>query len=100
MLAEQIPKITLAVMTMRKWKLWVLTVVMLLAAYVFLAWSIQTAWLGSFPNQDKEKYTLWAAWQLVGAVVSLLVPVVLWFVYWRRKKTATNQGDVDLQSKS
>jgi methionine sulfoxide reductase heme-binding subunit len=86
-LTENIPSITLAVMDMRKWMLWVLTVVMLIAAYVFLMWAIQTAWLGSFPNKDKEKYAVWAAWQLAGAVVSLLIPAVLWFVHRRKNRS-------------
>ena len=72
---------------MRKLMLWVLTVLMLIAAYVFLTWAMQTAWLGSFPNKDKEKYAVWAAWQLAGAVVSLLIPAVLWFMYWRKKRS-------------
>jgi len=32
-------------------------------------WTIQTAWLGSFPGRDIDKYTLWAFLQLAAALV-------------------------------
>lgn len=72
---------------MRQWMLWVLTIALLLVAGVFLIWAVQTAWLGSFPDRDKAKYSTWAALQLGGAVVFALIPVVLWVRHWRREKS-------------
>lgn len=35
----------------------------------FLFWTIQTAWLGSFPGRDIDKYTLWAFLQFAAALL-------------------------------
>lgn len=51
---------------------------------VFLRWAIQTAWLGSFPDRDKAKYSMWAALQLGAALVFAVIPLVLWVRRWRR----------------
>ena len=72
---------------MPKWLLWILTVVLLLIAGVFFMWAIQTAWLGSFPNKDKAKYSTWATLQLGGAVVFALIPVVLWVRRWWKEES-------------
>lgn len=70
---------------MRKWVLWLLTVALLLAALTFLMWALQTAWLGSFPGKDKQKYATWAALQVGGAVVCVIAPIMLWIRQWRCK---------------
>ena len=72
---------------MHKWLLWSLTIVLLVVAAIFLIWAIQTAWLGSFPERDKAKYSMWAAWQLGCALVSALMPVGLWVWYWKRNRS-------------
>lgn len=71
---------------MRKWVLWPLTIVLLLAALVLLMWAVQTAWLGSFPGKDKQKYATWAALQIGGVAVCVIVPMVLWVKRWRFKR--------------
>lgn len=71
---------------MRQWVLWTLTIVLLLASIFFLMWAVQTAWLGSFPGKDKHKYATWAALELGGAVLCLIVTIVLWVKRWRSKK--------------
>ena len=71
---------------MRKWVLWVLTIALLLIAGVCLMWAIQTAWLGSFPDRDKAKYSLWAAMQLGAAVVFAVIPLALWIRRWRSEE--------------
>jgi hypothetical protein len=74
-------------MAMKKWMLWVVTILLLLVAVVFLMWAVQTAWLGSFPGKDKSRYSMWAALQLGGAVVSVIAPIVLWVRHWRKDET-------------
>jgi uncharacterized membrane protein len=49
---------------------------LLFVAFYFFAWSIQTAWLGSFPGRDVEKYALWAYSQLACAVLALIFAIV------------------------
>ncbi|MCS4294219.1 hypothetical protein M2375_002452 [Comamonas sp. BIGb0152] len=71
---------------MRKWVLWPLTIVLLLAALVLLMWAVQTTWLGSFPGKDKLKYATWAGLELGGAVLCLIVPILLWVKRWRSKE--------------
>ena len=72
-------------MRMQKWVLWVLTIALLLIAGVFLMWAIQTAWLGSFPDRNKAKYSRWAALQLGAAVAFAVIPLVLWIRRWRQQ---------------
>jgi hypothetical protein len=71
---------------MKKWVMWVLTTLFLLIAVVLFMWSIQTAWLGSFPEKDKSKYALWAALQLAGALLSVVAPIVMWVRCRRRSR--------------
>ncbi|KAB7610224.1 hypothetical protein ET532_009295, partial [Verminephrobacter sp. Larva24] len=46
---------------MKKWMLWVLRALLLLAAIISLELAIFAAWQGSFPGSDISKYTMWAA---------------------------------------
>jgi hypothetical protein len=71
---------------MRKWMLWVMTIALLLAAILFLMWAVQTAWLGSFPGKDKQRYAMWAALELAAAAMCLLTVIALWLRQWMRKK--------------
>ena len=52
----------------RAWAIIIAVVCGALSLY-FLMWTIQTAWLGSFPGRDIDKYTLWAFLQLAAALV-------------------------------
>jgi len=79
-------------MRMRKWMFWVLTILLLIIAAVFLMWAIQTAWLGSFPDRDKAKYSMWAALQLGAAVVFAVSPLVLWI--WMRRRLGSKTSDL------
>ena len=71
---------------MKKWMTWMLTVLLLLAAALFLMWAIQTAWLGSFPGRDISKYTMWAALQLGMAVLYAVALIALQVQHWRESK--------------
>jgi len=46
-------------------------------ALYFLLWFIQTAWLGSFPDRDKELYGQWAMSQLAVAVLAVIIAVAV-----------------------
>ncbi len=63
---------------MKRWMLWVLMIMLLLVAVILFIWSIQTAWLGSFPGKDKSKYALWAALEFGGGLALTIAPIVLW----------------------
>jgi len=63
-------------------------VLSLIAAFIFLSWAIQTAWLGSFPDRDVQLYSRWAAIQLGGCVFSLVVALIA-FVFGRRVSKST-----------
>lgn len=54
-----------------------------LAGYCFL-WSIQTAWLGSFPGRDLELYRQRTYLQLAGSFVFLVVALVIGICFRRR----------------
>ena len=58
-------------------------VLSLVAAFIFFSWAIQTAWLGSFPDRDIQLYSRWAAMQLGGCVLFLVVALIA-FVFGRR----------------
>jgi membrane protein implicated in regulation of membrane protease activity len=52
-------------------------------ALIFLWWALQTAWIGSFPNQDVSEFAFWAvALLLVG--LALLVAAVITFLRARK----------------
>lgn len=78
---------------MKKWMLWVLTILFLLIAVVLFMWSIQTAWLGSFPGKDKSKYALWAALEIAGAFAFAIAPIVLWVRYRKRSARPPLPGE-------
>jgi hypothetical protein len=52
-------------------------VVGLLASLVFLWWTIQTGWSGSFPGRDVETYTRWAIAQFAAFIACLAFAVHL-----------------------
>ena len=49
-------------------RLIILAIVLIALSLYFFMWTIQTAWLGSFPGHDIDKYTLWAFLQLAAAM--------------------------------
>jgi hypothetical protein len=62
---------------MQRRKLWLLAgIIGTLVALVFLWWSVQTAWLGSFPGRDLEAYSRWALVQFALCVAFLLFAIV------------------------
>jgi len=71
--------------------LWVLTIMLLLVAVIFFMWSIQTAWLGSFPGKDKSKYALWAALEFGGGLSFTIAPIVLWVRFRSAQPDDTNR---------
>ncbi|WP_139225756.1 hypothetical protein [Paracidovorax konjaci] len=71
---------------MKFWKLLLLTFILCLISGIFLMWSLQTAWLGSFPGKDKNLYLTWTILQLGAALVAIAANITLWVKYWRGKK--------------
>lgn len=69
--------------------LWFLTVVCLLASVFFAFWGLQTAWIGSLPEQNPSDYEAKATLQFGLALLLLLVPVGVWIWYWKNKPPAT-----------
>lgn len=65
-----------------------LTALSVLLALVFGFWGIQTAWIGSLPNQNPSDYEIQATLQLGLGLFFLLIPVALWLAVWRKKKTS------------
>jgi hypothetical protein len=57
-----------------------------LAALVFLWWTIETVWLGSFPDRDAEAYSQWAIPQFALSVAFLVVAVVAFVRVARRPR--------------
>ena len=65
--------------------LWFLTAGCLLASVFFIFWGLQTAWIGSLPNQKSSDYEALTMVQFGLALVFLLVPVGLWVWHWKKK---------------
>ena len=65
---------------------WSLVVGGVVLAAFFLSWSIQTAWLGSFPGRDVHAYTRHFYWQL-GMCLAFLVLALFVGVRYRRRKS-------------
>lgn len=63
-----------------------LTVVCVLLALFFGFWGVQTAWIGSLPNQNSNDYEIQATVQLGLGILFFLAPLVLWLTIWRKKK--------------
>ena len=63
-----------------------LTVLCVLLALFFGFWGLQTAWMGSLPNQNPSDYEIQATVQLGLGLLFLLVPLVLWLTIWKKKK--------------
>lgn len=59
----------------------------LVGAAVMFSWFLQTAWLGSFPDRDKELYARWAYLQLAGSVAFLCVAVFALFKARKSQKS-------------
>lgn len=57
-----------------------LTVLCILLASFFGFWGIQTAWIGSLPNQNLSDYEVWATELLGLGLLFLLLPFALWLV--------------------
>jgi len=71
---------------MKKWMLWVLRALLLLAAIISLELAIFAAWQGSFPGRDRSKYAMWAALQLGVAVLYTVTLITLQVRHWRESK--------------
>jgi hypothetical protein len=71
----------------KKWKMWIATFVCLSLFVFFVIWGIQTAWLGSFPDSDHAKYSIWALVQFAAAVVFAVAPVIGWILLKRQEST-------------
>ncbi len=78
---------------MSRWLYWLCVVgLVLLSGYCFM-WSIQTAWLGSFPGRDVHLYSVRFYWQLLAAVVFLALAVFVGLRYRRREHTRAVPND-------
>lgn len=64
-----------------------LTILCVLLALFFAFWGIQTAWIGSLPNQNPSNYEIQATLLLGLGLFFLLFPIALWLMVWRKKKT-------------
>lgn len=62
-----------------------LTTLSVLLALLFGFWGIQTAWIGSLPNQNPSDFEITATVQLGLGLFFLLLPLVLWLTLWRKK---------------
>jgi hypothetical protein len=62
------------------------TVISLLLAGYFFTWTIQTAWLGSFPGRDVELYGRWSLMQFIASVLFLILAIVAFVLGWRRRE--------------
>jgi hypothetical protein len=71
---------------MKKSTRWLITIALLFLGCYLLTWAVQTAWIGSFPGQDKSKYGFWAALQLGGGLVCVFSSLGIWIKFWFRKK--------------
>ncbi|ABM55923.1 hypothetical protein [Verminephrobacter eiseniae] len=71
---------------MKKWMTWMLTVLLLLAAALYLMWAIQYVWQGSFPGSDTSKFAMAAALKFGVAVLCAVAPIVLRVRHWRESK--------------
>src|SRR6218665_959016 len=71
---------------MKKWMLWVLRALLLLAAVIFLNAAMYAAWQGSFPGRDISKYTMWAMIRLGVAVLYAVTLIALQVQHWRESK--------------
>ncbi|MCW5286302.1 hypothetical protein D8B29_19360 [Verminephrobacter eiseniae] len=71
---------------MKKWMLWVLRALLLLAAVIFLNAAMYAAWQGSFPGRDISKYTMWAMIRLGVAVLYAVTLIALQVRHWRESK--------------
>ena len=62
---------------LRRRNLWLASGLLgVLSALVFFWWSIQTAWLGSFPGRDIASYARWAYAQMGMFILSVVFAVV------------------------
>src|SRR6218665_4061150 len=71
---------------MKKWILWVLMALLLLAAVLFLNAAMFAAWQGSFPGRDISKYTMWEMLRLGVAVLYAVTLIALQVRHWRESK--------------
>ncbi|MGS5088848.1 hypothetical protein ACVC7V_20390 [Hydrogenophaga sp. A37] len=62
-----------------------LTVLCVLLALFFGFWGIQTAWIGSLPNQNPSDYEVWATVLLGLGLLFFLLPFVLWLMVSRKR---------------
>jgi hypothetical protein len=84
-------------MRTKKWLWYGGAVLSLIAAFTFFQWSIQTAWLGSFPGRDVQLYSRWFGMQLGACLFFLIVALVALIKGRRISKTATDAtGNVDV----
>lgn len=62
-----------------------ITVLCVLLALFFGFWGIQTAWIGSLPNQNPNEYEVRAIIQLGLGLLFFIAPFLLWIIFWRKK---------------
>jgi hypothetical protein len=66
--------------------LWLLSgAVGVLVGLVFLWWSIQTAWLGSFPGRDIDVYSRWSIAQFVACLLCFMFAVIAFVKFSRAR---------------
>src|SRR6218665_2142309 len=71
---------------MKKWMLWVLRALLLLAAVLFLNAAMFAARQGSFPGRDISKYTMWAMLRVGVAVLYAVTRIALQLQHWRESQ--------------
>ena len=78
---------------MNRWLYWSCIIGLVLLSVYCFTWSIQTAWLGSFPGHDIHVYSVRFYWQLLAAAVSLALAVLIGLRYRRRRPESAPPND-------